>query len=907
MTWIVRNPVLSCVLTALLCLALAPGLRQLAIDSSSQGLLVPDDPEVLYYQESKETFGDDVAQMILIKAPDVFTPEILASIERLTLDGEVLDGVTRVLSLTTVSNLKGRDGVLDTEKLVPDVPEDPAEIERIRADALSNPTMIGEVVNTSGTTAAIHLSIESRQEAGFEPQLINSLETLIERERALLPDSVEIYQYGTPWVKTKITEFIRKDGATLGPASMVAILLVLLLFLRSSLAIVIPCVTGALSVLTTLGLMGYMGYSINPVTVIVPTLLLVIGCTEDVHLIAEYALGLRSGMEKQKAVLNMAIKSGSAIFLTSLTTFIGFATIAPNAIPMLSQFGIAASVGMALNFVLTILVVPSVFTWFATPKAFLRQEKKSFQSIDAFVREAVTRRQGWIIAVAVVLCALAIYGCFRIQINTDYINFFKDDSIVKQRFSDVAEHLAGSNNYYVIIDTGTSGGVQEPDTLKAVEKLTNHLDQRFDKALGYTSFIQKFHQEMNDGDPAFAHVPHSTETVAQYSLMLDPDSLARFVDFDYSQTCILVRCDIKGSEPINAMRQEVSYWIKQNMPPTLDIRLTGESLLISKASVTITHELLENLVLVFVAIFIVIAALFVSLKAGLLAMVPNIFPVLFNFGFMGWLGIPLSTATFPVAMVALGIAVDDTIHLMVRYSKELKANEDNQVAITQTVSKELRPVFTTSVALTIGFLILLLGEFGSIQQFGILAALAMVSALISDIFLTPVLLQATPLISAWDFLKLKLDESQLRRCPLFNHLKPNEIKKIALLGDIREYARGDYILKQGDQGDDLLVVLKGSFKVVRGEPASGKEIELARMHAGDIIGEMSFFSKKERSASAIALEPTEVLSINSARLGRVQKRDPKIASQVYFNLSDILSRRLNRTTSSLLNAESNDR
>lgn len=748
MTWIVRRPWLSILLASAIVIALAPGLLELRIDSSSDGLLRRGDQDVAFYQEAKDTFGDDTTLTIIVTAEDIFTQPILESIVRLSDEGALMEGVSRVISLATVGNLKGRDGILNTDPLLSYVPEELEEIERIREDALSNENLIREVINPTGTTTAIHFNIESHPEGtGFETRLVYAVEELIQNELARYNGEVEIYQVGSPNIKTKIVEYIERDWRVLGPASIGVMLLVLWIFFRSILAVIIPSITGALSVMATLGFMGLCGFTVNPVTIIIPTLLLAVGCTEDIHLIAEYARGLRVGQTKHEAVYNMAIKSGTAIFLTSLTTFIGFVTIAPNSIPMISEFGISASFGMLINFVLTILIVPTVFTWAPAPKHFKSSQKDSLHRFRQFVLNTTFHHHKIVLLTTLVVIGIAVFGCFKIVVGTNYLLFFKEDSEIRNLFRKATEDLGGGTNFYVVIDTGVEGGANNPQTLQQIEQLTDYIAGKYDKAIGYANFIRKLRMEINDGNPDYSSIPDSEAEIAQYALMINPDDLARFVDFDLQKTCILVRCKVGGSLATNLMVEDIHNWIQQHMSPALDIRLTGETLLIAKSSDIISREIVVNLFYVFIAISIVLAILFGSIRAGLLAMIPNMIPILVNFGFMGIFNIPLSTATFPVAIIALGIAVDDTIHLMVRYAKERKMNPENSVAIENALSHEIRPVTTTSVALITGYSILLLGEFGSVQQFGILSAVAITSALACDLFVTPLLLQITPKIS----------------------------------------------------------------------------------------------------------------------------------------------------------------
>ncbi len=321
--------------------------------------------------------------------------------------------------------------------------------------------------------------------------------------------------------------------------------------------------------------------------------------------------------------------------------------------------------------------------------------------------------------------------------------------------------------------------------------------------------------------------------------------------------------------------------------------------MVAKASDTISREVIVNLGYVLVAIFLIISLLFLSFKAGLLAMFPNILPIILNFAYMYMLDIPLSTSTFPVAIIAMGIAVDDTIHFMVRYSKELKEHSDNEQAMKNTIAHEMRPVFSSSIALFIGFSVLLFAEFGSISQFGLLSALAMISALVSDLILTPTLLMTTPLITSYDLLKIKLEENFAKTSSLFKGLKQGEIKRVAVMGMVKAYYNNEVIIQQGEVSNEMYLILSGHADVeIKTE--SGDTKVVGNVDSGKLVGEMAFLSGESRTASVIAKGEVEALIINASTLQRVQKRFPAIAAKVFFNISQLLSERLKGTTKALI-------
>lgn len=893
MSAIVHSPVRSTLLVLLLTFMFASGLRHVFIDSSSEGLLTKGDPDVEYVNKIKDIFGDAVLHSIIIKSDTIFREDVLSRVLDLTFDAEGIAGVDRVVSMATVSNLKGQDGVLNTDMLLMDVPATPEQMAALKSDALSNPMFIGEVINGTGTVTGIHLFLNNAEgEKDFDDRLLKDIQALVEKAEKGLPANVEIYHIGSPKVKTDIVNAINFDSMNLTPLAGVALFVVLLLFFRTGAAVIIPILTGIFSIISTIGFMGVMGYGINPVSVIIPTLLFVMGATEDIHLLSEYIHELENKQAKLKAIFNMAVKSGTAILLTSLTTFLGFATIAPNAIPMLREFGIAASFGIAINFILTILSVPTILRIYKTPRVSLKKESRFIRYFRQFLFTSITKYRLWVaLAFSLVVC-FSIWGMNQVYIETDYVKFFQDDADVPVLFEKLNKDLVGGTNFMVVVESKNPNAFQTHAALVHVGRLYDYLNTHHGKAVGYVDMVRKTHQEMNDGKHDFFKIPENDDLIAQYNLMMDADNLGRFVNHDFSKTSMLVRTKAAGTQEIMAAYRQINEWVKANLTKDLDYHVTGEMIVVAKASNTITKEVVLNLGYMFIAIFLFISLLFLSFKAGALAMIPNVLPVVVNFGVMGFLGIPLSTATFPVAIIALGIAVDDTIHFMVRYANELKTADSNESAIMNTLKKEIRPVLSTSTALIAGFSMLLFAQFGSTIQFGKLAALCILTALISDLLVTPLLLIKVPIISPVDMLQTYIGKKlDFKTCKLLSGLKKGEIRRVLTMGVVKTLKAGDQFITQGEESHNMILILEGRVDVLKnhtGDP-------LISIKAGDIVGEMGFLTGEPRSASVITRTETEIFEISENLIQLVAKRFPRIGNKLFFNISQILSQRLKET------------
>lgn len=897
MLWITRNSFASVILVMLLTAIAATQLPALKLDTSANGLLIQGAPDTLFYEDVKQTFGDDDNVSVIFRASDIFQQAILQSIEDLSYDLQALNGVTRIVSLTTVNNLTTDEaGFLNTDTLLPYVPETAQELAQVRHNTLSNELIHGEVINAAGTVAAIQLSIkDNSQDPLFSKNLAVQIERLLTEQREKLGPDIRLYQIGNITIGNSMMDNIFQDLLLITPLSLLVILIVLFYFFRNITTVILPLVTGLLSVVVSLGMMSVLGYAINPISLIVPSLLLIIGSTEDIHILAEYEQGIRDLQDKVAALKHMALRSGLVIFLTTLTTFAGFITLSSNAISIISEFGIAAGLGIVANFIITILIAPPLLAFLSVPKSFEQPDKPFLVPLADHFITLSTKHRKKILAACLLFITASGLSALNLQIDSNYLHFFRDDSPVRQLVNEANEDLSGANAFYIIVDTQDKGGLQQPDNLAAIAKLTDYLDKRYATVVSYDRFIRKTHKEMNGGSNDYFVVPDDPDLIAQYTLLMEPETLERFADFDFQKAAILVRLNFLGSSELNKDVAQIEAFVKQELPRSLVVTVTGGSVLIAQTSDQISREILINLALMLTVIFFVICGLFVSVKAGLLAMVPNCLPLIGAFGAMGLLGIPLSTGTFPVVIIALGIAVDDTIHFMVRFSKEMQNTTNNEVAIAQTIRHELKPVLGTSLALIIGFLVLTFAEFRSIAEFGLLSAITISLALLADLLITPALLVSVPLITYWDLLSLSMSKHVIDNSPLFEDLTKGEIKRFALLGHIENAKTGEMIIHQGEAGNSMLLLLKGELNILV-KNDHGTNTKIAAVAPGEIIGEMSLLSDESRSASVQVEHNAQLLKIDAHVLDKVDRSYPRLAIKIRKNIAKILVRRLKTST-----------
>jgi len=898
LSWIVDHPLPTLVVLVLISALFFSHLGSIEFDSSAEGLMVEKDPARDYYEESRKMFGDDNLTVVMIKTEDVFTSEILQLVREVTDAVTVLDGVTRVESLVTVNRFKGEGEFLNTDLLVDYVPgpQEVKELQRIRRDALGNYIFINNVVSKGAKTTAVNIYNESRpQDKEFNRRLSSQIEEIVKAKKG----KFEIYQIGYPLIKTTLSQFIQNDMLNFVPLAGFVLLTSLFFSFRSPVGMAVPLATALLSIGWTLGFMGWVGYPVNVITASVPAILITVGSTEDTHIISEYFQALREGRSKRDSI-NHAIQAVALpIFLTSLSTILGFGSIAINKITILKQFGIVSAFGLFANFLITIMVVPTVLTFLGTPRRLAGNPHEGTGKTDSLDRllhrvgALVLHRKKTVGIVTILLVVISFVGVFRIVLNNDFISFFKKSSFIRVRIDDAHDRLAGLLNFYTVIETYRENGLKEPAVLKQVADLQSFIStiDGVDKTISLADYVKVMSREMNNGDKKFEAIPDNEQLIAQYILLMDQSQIDKYTNYNYGTGNIFVRHNISSSWELSRVLEEIKKYTGQNMTKDLTVKFTGEGILINSAADSLAAGQAYSLLLALAAIFIIMTVLFTSFKAGFLSLIPNSVPIILNFGIMGWFGIPLNTGTTMLAAIALGIAVDDTVHMMVRYNHEMKVSgEQSERILYNCLLREGRPIIYTSVALFFGFGVLVFSNFNPNIQFGYLAALVMVYALLADLLLTPVLLSTTHLITLWDVIGAKLDKGITNVSPLFLGLKNIQARRVVSLGGLVNFKAGEQIIRQGQEGDEMYVILRGRARVTVDTPRGTRELQLLKQ--GDVFGEMALLQRTVRSANVTAVDDAELFKIDNKGLDRVSRRLPRIATIIYANISRILSERL---------------
>jgi predicted RND superfamily exporter protein len=892
-----RHPWLALAVLALITALFGTQLAKLRVSISASGMLEKDTPAYAFFEQAQAVFGADSITVLLFSDPKLFTASKLEAVRDAIYAIDKLPFVAGTTSLFSTRNVKNEDGVISTQPYLREIPKSEEELAQVKADALNNPLLARNLISIDGTTLGVNVIVQRDPEnPDFDQRVVQGIEAIIAPLRGELDT---VFQIGSSGVRDALTTRILKDQKLLLPLSLAVLLVTLAASLRRLSAAILPLFTAGLSVVWTLGFMAWLGIPVGIMTSIVPALIIVIGSTEDIHLLSEYLLGIREGKPRRTAIDLMADNMGLTVLLTFVTTYLGFFSITLNDIELLYQFGLASSTGLFFNFAITVVLVPVMLRMAGSRT---RAGRKAEAGLSFYQRLAVAilglvRGNRWPSLILVVLItAIAVIGASRLGVNNNPMDFLEPESPLHAQADTAHRELSGIQTFSIVVDGGIDGTFLKVKYLTELEKIQQYLDGIgiFDRSLSFADFIA-FVNRVMDGEPGDEPVlPEFDDIVREYMLFIKHEEVSQYVSPEYDRARILVRHNVGDSVVLNDAADALAAFVAENIDPALRVEVTGEAVLGARAVEVMARGQFISLLLVGTTVFFVVSLLFVNFRAGLVALVPNLIPVVVLFGVMGFFDIPMDVGTSMVAAIALGICVDDTMHAMSRYHHELKRHKDRDRALRTMIEAEAVPIFTTSVALAAGFGVLAASSFIPVMHFGLLSALVILVALLATFSVTPLLLGSAELLTVWDLLSYKMRKEDLKSSPLFRGMNAWQIKKVILTGEIRSFATGDQILREGEEGTEMFVVLDGVVEAQKTNEA-GVVSTLRSIGVGEIFGEVAAFAGGRRTADIMATGNTQVLVMSWERINNLARLFPFIAFRLFRNISRILGEKLGRT------------
>jgi len=738
--WVVKRPGLSLIVTLVVAVSFGAFAPFVGTVDNVDYFTPKDHPDTVFYEEFKRIFGGDEFFIIAFQKPDLFTSENLALIQELTEKLEALDGVREVLSLANANETEGGDGFFAVRRFLDSVPQSREALAERRQKALANPLYVRWLLSQDGTTAAIIVFPEDRpDDPGLRARLLSQTEAILEAYRR---QGTAFHMAGWTVVNVSLSRYMKDDVRRFIPITYALIALTVHWVFGRFLLTLLALANISACLAASMGFFRVAGISLNNVTVIVPPLIMALSLSDTVHIFSHLDTAvLRSvGGDRRKAletVLSLVVRPS---FLTTLTTFVGFLSLAVSPIPPIRDFAWTASMGMVFEFFFAFAFLPPLLLAIPPEKIYRDpKEQRHLTSVLETLCQIATGRPRPIVAGCTVLMVLGTVLAFRIPVETNLLDYFKKSDRLRRSADFVERNLAGVGSFEVSIEAGKEDAFKDPRLLKAVDRLQFEIQKLpgVDATLSLVDFVKDMHRSFHAKDPNPSPFPESRDLVAQYLLLYDAKDVDRFVTPSYNRMRITVRLSEHRSSKQAVLLDRVAALAAETLPEELTVRLTGRAVQDVDLVDALVGGQLQSLALAAGVIWLIMVAALRSWALGLLSLPPNLFPIALNFGLMGLWSIPLNTATALIAAVAVGMAVDNTIHFLILYAQNRATGLNREASVGAVIVTKGRAMVSSSAILVIGFGALIFSRFVPTVQFGFLSAVIMISALGGDVIFLP--------------------------------------------------------------------------------------------------------------------------------------------------------------------------
>ncbi len=893
----VNHRLITFLFLVLITLATGLGIPKLRVDTGFNNLIPQSNPEVPIYDRIVQEFGSDNRTIVYIRDAKLWTPSKLAALEDLHYTLEGLDFVERVVDLFNLRSIRGTEGKIDSRVLLTEAPNDQATIDQARANALYNPLILNNFISRDGTVTALLVSVrEDYSDKNFDLKVNEALERVLAPARSVFQ---EVFQVGSPRVNADLKATLFNDLTLLGPLSAFVLVLAIIFFLRSLFAAMVPVATSILSIAWTFGIMGWIGIPLNILSAMLPSLVVVIGSTEDIHMISSYLSGVSRAEKNHRtfATRFMMKHMGIPLLLTIITTVIGFASNIFSNIGLIKDFAISSTIAIITNGIITILFVPLVLSLMGPRTARIFRDREGtiggvpglFVSMFGFTNRRFPKS---ILVITSILCAFFLFHASKLYVTNDPLSYFQEDQPLILDTNKIHRDLSGIKVFFITLESTKDKAFQYPKNIEKLVAIQKFLEKQkiFDQSISMADHLSLVNREFHGGDPKYFKPPEKRDLVAQYLLFFHRQDLDGYVSHDFRRANIVVRHNVSDSNTLNRYVNELKGVVSEIVGSEIKAYVVGENLMINAAAESLLAAQIKSLGILLFVIFLIMSIMFTSFKGGFIALIPNMIPIILMFGVMGLLEIPLNPGTAMVAVIAIGIAIDGTIHLFSNYNDLCRRTSNYEKAVHATVEEEATPMVATSLALSLGFGILILSNFTVIAQFGAMSAATMLFALFANLLITPIIMSRIRLVGLHQILALSMQKEILKKSALFQGMTDYQMRKAILISETHEFKEGTLLVEQGTVGRSMYLILSGKVEISR--KIGSDEKSLTILKAGDIFGEISYIAATNRTANVRALTPVEALRFDYQKLSKDLKFFPRIIAKLNFNISFILGRRL---------------
>jgi hypothetical protein len=781
-----RNRLKTLGLLLIVLAALVSQIPHIRYDTSTESFFRTDDPALIAYDRFREQFGRDEFIVAAINPPEVFDAAFLDKLRAFTqaLQTEV-PHVKEVTSLVNVRDTRGEGDRLIVEDLVKETPRTLPAMAALKQRVLASELYPRLFISEDGrfTTVLIETQAFSGADqpvdlmAGFGaaplPGAAGSQppprrELLTNEENSEVVSAVErvaarfdapdfpIHLSGSPLVTDFLKRAMQTNMGRFMALAVLAIGLFLGVLFRRISGVVLPLLVVVLSVVSTVGAMAALGVAFKLPLMILPSFLLAVGVGAVVHLLSMFYRHYERGEAPEDALAHALGHSGLPIVMTSLTTAAGLLSFMTAALASVADLGVFASLGVMIALVYTLAGVPALLALmplrrhprFAKPRAGQTPfTDRVLMALGAFAN----RRAGWVVAVSVAITLLAAAGLPWLRFSHNTLVWFPKSSSIRQSTDLIDRELKGSISVEMVIDTGHENGLYDPAMLNRLDELaayaeryTNARGERFvGKTNSVADVVKEINRALNENRPEAYRIPQDRDLIAQELLLFEnsgSDDLERLVDSQFRMARLTIKTPWDDASAFVQFVRDLQSHGLALFGTSAQVEVTGLIRLFTQSIFLLMRSMVTSYSVAIAVITILMILLLGRLSLGLLSMVPNLLPIVITLGFMGWADIPLDAFTLLIGSIALGLAVDDTIHFFHHFQRYYSRSGDAAYAVHETLLTSGRAMLFATLVLVTGFWLFMFATLNNLFYFGLLTGMTLVVALAADMLLSPAML-----------------------------------------------------------------------------------------------------------------------------------------------------------------------
>ena len=720
------------------------------IDTDPENMLEAHQTDRLFYDQIKKDFG--IRDMIVLGITDeegIFQPSTLARIARITDEILKIEGVIveDVISFTTTDNVTSEDGLMKVSRIMEAVPRTDEEVESIRTGVYDNPLFVEKIVSKDGDAVALYIPIQQKD---MSYRISKEIETIVQKE---LGEAQNYYIAGLPVAEDTFGFEMFIQMGLLAPLIGFAIFLLMWFLFRKISLIVSPMIVAMFSVAWGMGALIGSGFTVHIMSSMIPIFLMPIAVLDSVHILSEFYDRYPALQDRKQTLLVVIEELFTPMFYTSITTAVGFASLALADIPPVRVFGAFVAFGVMAAWLMTVTFIPASIMLIREEKLMAKvakREKKSnlLTKLLPKVGQFAFVQSRMVVLGAVLILAVGIWGLTKIVVNDNPVNWFNKDHKIRVADRVMNQRFGGTYMAYLTVDGQQADDIKRPEVMDFIGELQTYLQEK--EIVGKTSSVEDIVKRVGHvltgegGSQGF--IPESQEEIAQYLFLFlmsgDPNDLDNFVDYDYQKANIWVQMKRGDNRDMEQVEQDVEIFLNNNrVPEGIGIRWSGLTYINKVWQDLMVKGMLNAVLGGFAAVFILMLILFRSPGLAFISMMPLSFSIILSYGLIGFIGKDYDMPIAVCSSLALGLSIDFAIHFIQRYRQKYQEGGNLEATNSYIFQGPARAISRNAFVIILGFLPLVLATLGPYVTVGAFFAMLMTFSVLTTLLLLPALIR----------------------------------------------------------------------------------------------------------------------------------------------------------------------